>query len=62
MPHGRSMAVADMVRLGAAFNHPLQIVAVFDRITTLVFVARPQLALHAATQAFERRGRDNCFR
>jgi len=27
VPHGRSMAVADMVRLGAAFNHPLQIVA-----------------------------------
>jgi alpha-mannosidase len=26
-PHGRSMTVADMVRLGAAFNHPLSVVA-----------------------------------
>jgi alpha-mannosidase len=27
VPHGRSMTVADMVRLGAAFNHPLPVVA-----------------------------------
>jgi alpha-mannosidase len=26
VPHGRAMTVADMTRLGAAFNHPLQVV------------------------------------
>jgi alpha-mannosidase len=27
VPHGKSLTVADMMRLGAAFNHPLQVVS-----------------------------------